>query len=143
LSGQQRVKQPGAARLGFAVLIGTVEGIRAGAALAVCVAVLAFLGLNPSLAWIPEVPLLGAAVLVPLTVLGLAGYRAGKRSGYIIAGALASGMAGAIGGGVGGLAYVLFGKPVLNVAVGLLLGAVGGAIVGAVGASVSRHTSQT
>ena len=51
-----------------------------------------------------------------------AGYQAGKRSGRIAAGTLAAVVAGTIAGGAGGLSYVFFGKPVLNVAVGLVLG---------------------
>ena len=47
---------------------------------------------------------------------------------------LAGSLASALGGSVGGLAYVFFGKPALNIAVGLLLGAIGGAIVGAAAA---------
>jgi len=57
------------------------EGIWAGLALAAGVVVLAVLGLHPALAWIPEVPLLGLALLVPLAAFGCAGYRAGRRSG--------------------------------------------------------------
>lgn len=39
------------------------EGVRAGLVLAACVVVLAILGLDPSMSWVPEVPLLavGAA----------------------------------------------------------------------------------
>jgi hypothetical protein len=118
------------------------EGVRAGLALGLCVGVLAILGLAPSMSWIPEVPLLGVAILLPLAVYGLTGYRAGKRSGRTLAGAMAGSVAGAISGGVGGVAYVIFGKSVLNVAVGLLLGAVGGAIVGAAAARLSRRTSR-
>jgi len=98
------------------------------------VVVLAVLGLMPSLAWIPEDPLLAAAILLPLAACGLAGFRAGARCGAIVAGALAGVVAGSIGGGVGGVSYVLFGKPLLNVAGGLLLGSVAGAAAGTAGA---------
>jgi predicted DNA repair protein MutK len=118
------------------------EGVRAGLALSACVVVLAILGLTPSMSWIPEVPLLGVAILLPLAGYGLTGYRVGKRSGRTLAGAMAGGVAGVVSGGVGGVAYVIFGKSVLNVVVGLLLGAVGGAIVGAAAARLSRRTSR-
>lgn len=124
-------------------LIVFVEGARAGVALGACVFVLAFLGLTPSMSWIPEVPLIGAAILLPLAAFGLTGYRAGKRSGTTIAGALASGFAGSISGGVGGVSYVFFGKPALNIAAGVLLGAAGGVIVGAAAALASRRVPGT
>ena len=118
-----------------------LEGIRAGAVVGVIAVVLAILGLTPSLAWVPEVPLLGAAVLLPLSVFAVTGYRAVERSGRTIAGALAASVAGAIGGGLGGVMYVIFGKPVLNVAAGLLVGAVSGASVGGVAAMIYRARS--
>lgn len=119
------------------------EGVRAGVALAACVMVLAFLGLAPGMSWIPEVPLLGVALLLPLAGYGLTGYRTGKRSGRVLAGSIAGSVAGAISGVVGGVSYVIFGKSVLNVAVGLLLGAVGGAIVGAAAARLSQRRGST
>lgn len=119
-----------------------VEGVRAGVALGACVVVLAVLALTPSMSWIPEVPLIGAAILLPFAAFGLTGYRAGKRSGRTVAGALASGLAGAISGAVGGVSYVLFGKPVLNVAAGLLLGTASGAVVGGAAALVGRRASR-
>jgi hypothetical protein len=119
------------------------EGLRAGLALSACVVVLAILGLAPSMSWVPEVPLLGVAMLVPLAGYALTGYRVGKRSGRTLAGAIAGSVAGAMSGGVGGVAYLIFGKSVLNVAVGLLLGALGGAIVGAAAARLGRRTSAT
>lgn len=94
------------------------------------------------MSWIPEVSLIGAAILLPFAAFGLTGYRASKRSGRSLAGALASGLAGAISGGVGGVSYVLFGKPALNVAVGLLLGTASGAVVGGAAALVSRRASR-
>jgi hypothetical protein len=111
-----------------------LEGGVAGAALGACVVVLAVLGLTPSLSWLPEVPLVGSAVLLPVAACGVAGWRAGSRSGHVLGGALAGAVAGSVGGGVGGVAYVLFGKPLLNVVIGLLLGALGGAVVGVAGA---------
>ena len=115
-----------------------MEGVRVGVGLAVCVAVLAVLSLTPSLSWLPEAPLLGAALLLPVSAFALAGYRAGKRSRRIAAGTLAGVVAGTIAGGAGGLSYVFFGKPVLNVAVGLVLGSVTGALVGTAAAWVGR-----
>jgi hypothetical protein len=107
-----------------------LEGIRGAAVLVGCVVVLAVLGLSPSLAWIPEVPLVATAVVVPGFVLGLTGYRATQRDPRLLAGAIAAGLAGAIGGGVGGVAYVVFGKPLLNVPVGVVVGLIGGATIG-------------
>lgn len=114
-----------------------LEGVRTGLALGACVVVLAVLGLTPSLSWIPEVPLLGAAVLVPVAACALTGLRVGRQTGDVLSGAVGGAMTGAIGGGLGGLSYVLFGKPVLNIIVGLLLGSAAGAVVGAVGALVA------
>ncbi len=87
------------------------EGVRGGIALSLAVILLAVLGLTPSLRWIPEVPLIVAAIAV----------------------------AGGISGAVGGIAYVLFGKPLLNVVVGLLLGAIGGGVIGAGGGVLGRR----
>jgi hypothetical protein len=120
-----------------------VDGLLVGAALAICVVVLAILGLTPSLAWIPEVPLLAAGILIPLTAFALAGYRAGARSGRTAAGALAGGLTGAVAGTLGGLMYVAFGKPALNVAVGLVLGTAGGAMVGSIAALVRLRRGLT
>ena len=113
------------------------EGTRAGAALAACVVVLAVVGLTPSLSWVPEVPLLAVATLLPLFVLGLTGVRVGLRSRRMLGGLLAGAVAGAISGAVGGITYVWFGKPLLNIAVGLALGTVGGAVLGALGAQLA------
>jgi hypothetical protein len=92
--------------------------------------VFAVLGLTPSLAWIPELPLLGAGALIPVAILAVAGYRAGWR---------AASLAGAIGGAAGGIAYVVYGKAIVNVAVGILLGTVGGALIGAASARWARR----
>jgi len=110
--------------------VAVTEGLREGLILGVLAVALGVAGLSPSFAWIPEALLLAAFVIVPAVVLGVAGYRAGAMAGVI---------AGAIGGCVGGLTYVAFGKPVLNVAVGIVGGAVGGAILGAVGARFARR----
>ena len=89
--------------------------------------------------WIPEVPLLAAFVLVPAVIVGVAGYRAAMREGRVTSGAVAGAIAGAIGGCAGGLTYMAFGKPALNVVLGLAAGVVGGGIVGAVGARLSTR----
>jgi hypothetical protein len=47
---------------------------------------------------------------------------------------LAGAVAGAMGGVAGGLCYVAYGKPAVNVAVGLLAGAAGGAVIGGLAA---------
>lgn len=115
------------------------EGARSGVALGVWAAVLAVLGLTPKLSWIPELPLLGAAIVVSVAIIGWTGFRAASRSKRIVAGPLAGALTGAIGGGVGGIAYLLFGKPALNIAVGLLGGAIGGAAIGFLGALPSAR----
>jgi hypothetical protein len=117
------------------------EGMRVGAVLAVCVVVLAILGLTPSLSWIPEVPLIGTAILLPIVAYVLTGFWQGRRSGRLLAGAVAGAVAGSISGAAGGLSYVLFGKSPINVLVGLVLGAAGGTAAGAVGAWLGRHTA--
>ena len=48
--------------------VALVQGGRAGAGLAAGVVVVAVLGLSPTLRWIPDAPLLGAAVLLPLAI---------------------------------------------------------------------------
>ena len=121
------------------IRIVALQGARSGVALGVCAVVLAVLGLTPSLAWIPEAPLLGAAVLVPVAILGWTGFRVASRSSRLVAGVLAAALSGAIGGAVGGVAYLLFGKPALNVLVGLLTGAIGGATIGFLGALGTRR----
>ena len=72
--------------------------------------------------WIPEVPLLAAFVPVPVVIIGVAGYRAGKGEGRITSGAMAGVIAGTMGGCAGGLTYVAFGKPLLNVVLGVAAG---------------------
>jgi hypothetical protein len=109
----------------------------------VVTAMFALVGLSPSLSWVPEVPLLAAALVLPIAIIGIAGFRAAARTRRMLAGALSGGMAGAIGGFVGGVSYVFFGKPALNIAVGLLAGAVVGGLIGAGGALISRRTART
>ena len=104
--------------------------------------VLAIVGLLPFFSWVPEVPLLAAAVLLPVAIFGVAGYRAEGRAGHVLAGALAGGLAGAISGGVGGISYVVFGKPVLNIAIGILVGAVSGSAIGTAGALLGRRAAR-
>ena len=105
--------------------------------------VLAVLGLTPGLQWIPEAPLLSAAVLAPVGICGVSGYRAARRARRVLAGAVAGALAGAAGGGVGGLCYVFFGKSALNVAAGILLGLIGGAAIGAAGALFGRQSRRS
>jgi len=107
------------------------EGGLAGLVLAVCACTLAVLGLAPAFRWIPELLLVGTGLVVPLLLCGAAGYRADRASPRMLAGPLAGGLAGLTGGAAGGLAYLAFGKPMLNIPVGLLLGAMcGTAVVG-------------
>ena len=101
--------------------------------------ILGVLGLSPSLTWIPEVPLLAAFVLVPTAILAVTGALVGRIDGSVRAGWFAGAIAGAIGGCVGGLTFVAFGKPVVNIAIGLVAGVLGGGVVRAAGAWFSRR----
>src|ERR1700687_1472401 len=105
-----------------------LEGLLGGAILAVVAIVLGVLGLSPSFSWIPEALLVAAFVLVPIGITGAIGGRAAMHSGRVLAGTLAGLIAGAIAGCAGGLTYVAFGKPVLNVVIGTLGGALAGGI---------------
>ncbi len=106
------------------------------------VVLLAFVGLTPALTWVPEVPLLGVSVLIPLVGYAVTGYSAGKRSGRVASGVIASAVAGVVSGFAGGLSFVLFGKPLLNIPVGMALGCIAGAVWGGVGAIVSLRPRQ-
>jgi hypothetical protein len=66
-----------------------------------CAIVVAVLGLTPGLQWVHEVPLLSAAVLAPVGIFGVSGYRAARRADRVEAGAVAGAFAGAAGAGVG------------------------------------------
>jgi hypothetical protein len=105
--------------------------------------VFAVLGLSPGPRWIPELPLLSAGALFPVVVCLALGFRAGRAASSWRAGALAGAIAGAAGGGGGGACYVLFGKPALNVVVGLLLGLVGGAVLATLGAVAGLRAART
>lgn len=118
--------------------LGLLGGVRWGLVLAVFAITFGILGLTPSLAWIPEVPLLVVGAVVPMLVLAQAGLQAGSRSGKP-AGLAAGAVAGAIGGIAGGLCYVAYGKPVLNIAIGLLAGALGGAAIGGLAGLLGRQ----
>ena len=98
---------------------------------------LAIVGLTPGFSWVPELPLLAVSVLIPLVGYTAAGYRAQRRSGRIGGGVLAAAVAGAVTGLAGGLCFVLFGKPLLNIPIGMALGCVAGAVWGAAGALLS------
>jgi hypothetical protein len=111
--------------------VALAEGLRIGLALGVCVVIFAVLGLGPASSWIPEVPLIVAAVGVPIAGYALAGSRAAARTQRWPTGLAAGAVAGALSGAIGGASYVLFGKPLLNIPVGLVLGTIGGALVGA------------
>jgi len=115
-----------------------VDGPWAGLILAACAVVLAILGLTPSLRWIPEIPLLVVAGLVPIAILLFTGYRSARRTGEFFSGPLSGAVAGAIGGTVGGVAYFVYGKPFLNVLIGFVAGLVGGLGLGALGAAIAR-----
>jgi hypothetical protein len=117
-------------------------GGRAGAALSAFAILFAILGLTPSLSWIPEIPLLGIAGVVPIALLLVTGYRTWKRFGLIRMGAIAGATAGGIGGCAGGVAYVVFGKPVFNVVAGTIVGIAAGVVLGAVGAWVAAKRTE-
>jgi len=117
------------------------EGLRAGVILAAFAVVFAILGLTPSLRWIPEIPLLLVAGLVPIAILTIAGYRAARATGQFFSGPLSGAVAGAIGGAAGGVTYVVYGKAALNIPIGLVVGLVGGLALGALGAAASRGAS--
>jgi hypothetical protein len=106
--------------------------------LAACAVILAIVGLAPALSWLPEWLVLGTAAVVPIAVLSWTGFRAASQAGRFLDGPMAAAFAGAIGGCAGGLAYLLFGKPALNILIGLIAGAIGGAVVGFAGALSSR-----
>ena len=116
------------------------EGLRGGVALGACVIALAVLGLSPSMSWVPEVLLLTLAAVVPVAAFALLGRRVARRTGRVLAGAIVGGIAGAISGGIGGVAYVVFGKSVLNIGVGVVSGAIGGAVIAGVAAVLSRRS---
>jgi hypothetical protein len=114
----------------------------AGILLSAFVVLLAFVGLTPALSWVPEVPLLGVSVLIPLVAYTVTGYRAGRRSGRVASGVIASAVAGVVSGFAGGLSFVLFDKPLLNIPVGVALGCIAGALWGAIGAIVGLRPRQ-
>jgi uncharacterized membrane protein YfcA len=107
------------------------DGARIGSVLGAGVVILAVLGLSPAFSWIPEIPLVLAGILMPMVAYALAGSRAAARTRHWPSGLVAGAVAGAISGAIGGLSYALFGKSLLNIAVGLALGTLGGALIGA------------
>jgi ABC-type uncharacterized transport system permease subunit len=92
---------------------------------------------------VPEIPLLAVSVLIPLVGYVVTGYRAERHSGRLGHGAIAGLVAGALSGLVAGLSYVVFGKPLLNIPVGIILGCVAGGVWGAAGAIVSARSRRT
>ena len=112
--------------------VSVLTGLRVGAVLAVGVVILAVVGLTPSFSWIPEIPLLLTATLIPVLGFGFAGYRTTLTTHRASDGMVAGAAAGMLSGVIGGLAYVAFGRPILNLIVGPLVGAIGGALVGAI-----------
>jgi len=119
-----------------------LTGLRVGAVLAVGVVILAVVGLTPSFSWIPEVPLLLTATLIPLLGFGFAGYSSTLTTHRARDGTVAGAVAGVLSGAIGGLVYVAFGKPMLNLIVGPLIGAVGGALVGAIAGLITVRVSR-
>ena len=118
---------------------GLVCGIAGGLLLALFAVAFAILGLTPSLSWIPEVPLLAAAVIVPVAIMVVTGHKAYARTLDVVAAVLAGSLAGALGGLTGGVSYVVAGRSAVNLVAGLLVGVVGGAFLGWAGAMVARR----
>ena len=118
---------------------GLAFGIAGGLLLALFAVVFALLGLTPSLSWIPEVPLLAAAVIIPVGILLVTGHRAYAMTLDTVAAMLAGSLAGALGGLAGGVSYAVAGKSAVNVVAGLLAGAVGGGFLGWAGALLARR----
>jgi hypothetical protein len=106
------------------------------------VIVLAVVGLSPQFSWVPEVPLLAVAVLVPIVGYLMTGMSAGRRTQRVRGGVAAGATAGVISGVIGGVCYALFGKSLLNIVVGLGLGLVAGALWGMLGAVVSLRARE-
>ena len=117
---------------------GLAFGFAGGLLMALFAVGFAILGLTPSLSWIPEVPLLAAAVIVPVGILLVTGHRAYARTLDVVAAMLAGSLAGALGGLTGGVSYVVAGKSAVNVVGGLLAGVVAGVFLGWAGALVAR-----
>ncbi len=114
-------------------------GIAGGLLLALFAVVFAILGLTPSLSWIPEVPLLAAAVIIPAAILLVTGHRAYAMTLDVVAAMRAGSLAGGLGGLTGGVSYVVAGKSAVNVVAGLLAGVFGGGFLGWAGAMVARR----
>jgi hypothetical protein len=106
------------------------------------VVLLALVGLTPQFSWVPELPLLAVSVLIPLVGYTATGYWAQRRSGRISGGVLAAAVAGVVSGLAGGICFVLFGKSLLNIPVGIGLGCVAGAVWGAAGALLSVQSGR-
>ena len=113
-------------------------GIGSGSALSFAVVVFAFVGLNPSFSWVPEIPFLAFVGVVVALDLAVAGTRAARITGRARDGAMAAALAGAIGGVVGGVCYILSGKSAANLLVLPVLGMIAGTIVGAAAAFIRR-----
>ena len=104
--------------------------------LTACAVAFAILGLTPSLSWIPEIPLLVAAAIIPTLLLVWTGTRAARSRRSVAAGLIAAALAGAVGGLAGGAAYVAYGKSIANLLVGLAVGLGVGASLGALAAAI-------
>jgi hypothetical protein len=125
------------------VVIVLREGLIGALILSAGAVMFAVLGLSPGLQWIPELPLLTAGALFPIVVCGLIGFRAARATRGLRSGAFAGAIAGAVGGAAGGGAYMIFGKPALNVVVGVLMGLVGGAVLATLGAVAGLRAART
>ncbi|MDQ2950955.1 MAG: hypothetical protein M3R54_01685 [Chloroflexota bacterium] len=104
-------------------------GAQGGLALSVVAVALAIVGLAPAFTWIPEVPLLLVAALLPIAGLTITGRR-GAADGPVRHGAFAGALAGAMCGAAAGVCYFAFGKPFANLVILPALGLLAGAIIG-------------
>jgi hypothetical protein len=113
-------------------------GVSGGLALSFVAVVFAVVGLGPWFTWVPEAVLVIGAAALALIQLGTTGSRARAVTGAVRDGAGAAAIAGAIAGFVAGICFVLFGKGPENVAILLVLGALGGGAVGTATAFATR-----
>ena len=102
--------------------VALIEGVRWGVAISALVPLLAVAGLSPALSWIPEPVVIAVGVTVPIAGYALAGVRGSAVTGRWMDGLAAGAVAGALSGLVGGVSYAVFGKPLLNVPVGVVVG---------------------
>lgn len=82
------------------------EGTRSGLLLSVFVVVVAVLAPAPAFSWVPELPLIVVALMVPVAAYAVTGFRVRRRTGRLLAAWLASALAGGISGFVAGISML-------------------------------------